>query len=64
MQLIKKLSTTPIIPAQEQYGSGNAVADSQTSLRANKATFFFRLDREIEKVNTFYLQKEAEVSQA
>jgi len=37
--------------------------DSQVSLQANKATFFFRLDREIEKVNTFYLQKEAEVSE-
>jgi len=35
--------------------------DSQASLQANKATFFFRLDREVEKVNTFYLQKEAEV---
>jgi len=31
-------------------------------LQANKATFFFRLERELEKVNSFYLQKEAEVS--
>lgn len=59
-QLIKKLSTTPIIPSQEQ---ANAVQpDPQASLQANKATFFFRLERELEKVNTFYLQKEAEVS--
>ena len=33
----------------------------QSALQANKAAFFFRLERELEKVNTFYLQKEAEV---
>ncbi|KAL8691339.1 MAG: hypothetical protein Q9218_003407 [Villophora microphyllina] len=31
------------------------------SLQANRATFFFRLERELEKVNAFYLQKEAEL---
>lgn len=53
--------------------------NSQSTLRANKEVFFFRLvcaarqqgdcfeltgcsqEREIEKVNAFYLQKEAEV---
>lgn len=40
---------------------GEPLQESQASLQANKATFFFRLDRELEKVNTFYLQKEAEV---
>jgi len=33
----------------------------QSALQANKAAFFFRLERELEKVNSFYLQKEAEV---
>jgi CDK inhibitor PHO81 len=35
--------------------------DPESSLQANKATFFFRVERELEKVNTFYLQKEAEL---
>ena len=34
----------------------------QSALQANKAAFFFRLERELEKVNSFYLQKEGEVS--
>ena len=62
-QLIKKLSATPVITAQGT-GDGEQATDPQTSLQANKATFFFRLERELEKVNTFYLQKEAEVSQS
>ncbi|KAF1970532.1 hypothetical protein BU23DRAFT_511455 [Bimuria novae-zelandiae CBS 107.79] len=57
-KLIKKLSTTPVIPAQ---GQNHGHVDPQTSLQANKATFFFRVERELEKVNTFYLQKEAEL---
>lgn len=61
-QLIKKLSATPIIIAQQPLAEGEHLEDTQASLQANKATFFFRLERELEKVNTFYLQKEAEVS--
>ena len=61
-QLIKKLSTTPTILAQQSTTGGESLQDQQASLQANKATFFFRLERELEKVNTFYLQKEAEVS--
>lgn len=61
MQLIKKLSATPTIEAQEVTAEGQALQDPQTALQANKATFFFRLERELEKVNTLYLQKEAEV---
>ncbi|KAK6007856.1 hypothetical protein QM012_004670 [Aureobasidium pullulans] len=60
-KLIKKLSATPVIHAQDLTNSGSGLADSQASLQANKATFFFRLERELEKVNTFYLQKEAEL---
>ena len=52
------MSATPTITAQ---GSDTNV-DAQTALRANKEVFFFRLEREIEKVNVFYLQKEAEFS--
>ncbi|EPQ61462.1 Cyclin-dependent kinase inhibitor, partial [Blumeria graminis f. sp. tritici 96224] len=35
--------------------------DSQAALQANKATFFFQLERELEKVNAIYVQKEAEI---
>jgi CDK inhibitor PHO81 len=60
-QLIKKLSATPVIPPQADHGYGVDALDPQSSLQANKATFFFRVERELEKVNTFYLQKEAEL---
>jgi CDK inhibitor PHO81 len=60
-KLIKKLSATPVLSALQNNGDGDSLKDSQTSLQANKATFFFRLERELEKVNIFYLQKEAEV---
>ncbi|KPI44654.1 Ankyrin repeat protein nuc-2 [Cyphellophora attinorum] len=57
-KLIKQLSVTPTIIAQGDSGT----TDPQAALRANKEVFFFRLEREIEKVNVFYLQKEAEFS--
>ncbi|KAK1076721.1 phosphate system positive regulatory protein pho81 [Friedmanniomyces endolithicus] len=60
-KLIKRLSATPVLPAQQATDQGEALQDSQAALQANKATFFFRLERELEKVNTFYLQKEAEL---
>lgn len=63
LQLIKQLSATPTIPAQgATQEQSSDVLDAQAALRANKEVFFFRLEREIEKVNVFYLQKEAEFS--
>ncbi|KAL8931837.1 MAG: hypothetical protein Q9211_006700, partial [Gyalolechia sp. 1 TL-2023] len=56
--LIKQLSATPTLRAQN---ASSPVVDPQASLQANKATFFFRLERELEKVNAIYLQKEAEL---
>jgi CDK inhibitor PHO81 len=50
-----------VLAAIQQGPDGEPLQESQASLQANKATFFFRLERELEKVNTFYLQKEAEV---
>jgi CDK inhibitor PHO81 len=61
LQLIKKLSATPVLSANHKGNDGEPLQDHQASLQANKATFFFRLERELEKVNIFYLQKEAEV---
>ncbi|KAK3111420.1 polarity establishment/cellular polarization, partial [Teratosphaeriaceae sp. CCFEE 6253] len=60
-KLIKRLSATPILPAQQATDHGEPLQDRHAALQANRATFFFRLDREIERVNTFYLQKEAEL---
>ncbi|KKY20924.1 putative ankyrin repeat protein nuc-2 [Phaeomoniella chlamydospora] len=58
-KLIKQLSATPVLPAQNVTQHIEPV-DPKAALRANKEVFFFRLEREIEKVNVFYLQKEAE----
>lgn len=63
-QLIKHLSKTPILAAQQPQSNGITLQDSQASLQSNKAAFFFRLERELEKVNELYLQKEAEVRKA
>lgn len=56
-KLIKKLAT-PSSP------DGTAVAtvtptEAQTTLKENRASFFFRVERELEKVNSFYLEKQA-----
>ncbi|EGE85142.2 CDK inhibitor PHO81, variant [Blastomyces dermatitidis ATCC 18188] len=60
-KLIKQLSATPTIPAQSSsIDPAPELLDPQAALRANKDVFFFRVEREIEKVNVFYLQKEAE----
>ncbi|PFH61989.1 hypothetical protein XA68_15531 [Ophiocordyceps unilateralis] len=60
-KLIKKLSATPTLPALNDAHRPSAAGDSQAALQANKATFFFQLERELDKVNAFYLQKEAEL---
>ncbi|KAL8999438.1 MAG: hypothetical protein Q9169_001752 [Polycauliona sp. 2 TL-2023] len=61
-QLIKQLSATPPLPPQNV---SSPPVEPQLSLQANRATFFFRLsahqERELEKVNAFYMQKEAEL---
>ncbi|KAI1652116.1 SPX domain-containing protein [Daldinia loculata] len=59
-KLIKKLSATPTLSAQNDPRFTPTPVDTQAALQANKAKFFFQLERELEKVNAFYLQKEAE----
>ncbi|KAI0853729.1 SPX domain-containing protein [Daldinia vernicosa] len=60
-KLIKKLSATPTLSAQNDPHFTPTPVDTQVALQANKAKFFFQLERELEKVNAFYLQKEAEL---
>ncbi|KAL2888869.1 Ankyrin repeat protein nuc-2 [Ceratocystis lukuohia] len=60
-KLIKRLSATPTLGAINDAHRPSTPLDSQAALQANKATFFFQLERELEKVNAFYLQKEAEL---
>ncbi|KAI6562712.1 anaphase-promoting complex subunit Apc3 [Pyricularia oryzae] len=60
-KLIKRLSATPVLGAQNDIHHTAGTLDAQGLLQANKATFFFQLERELEKVNAFYLQKEAEL---
>ena len=54
--MIKSLSA--LSPRTLNSASHNEI---EQSLQENKATFFFRLERELEKVNNFYLQKEKEL---
>ncbi|KAL0070963.1 phosphate system positive regulatory protein pho81 [Marasmius tenuissimus] len=42
------------------YTSHGHDEDRGPEFQAHKAAFFFKLERELEKINTFYLQKEAE----
>ncbi|KAI1855151.1 hypothetical protein JX265_006707 [Neoarthrinium moseri] len=60
-KLIKRLSATPVLSAQTDPFHPTTPIDSQAALQANRAKFFFQLERELEKVNAFYLQKEAEL---
>ncbi|KXJ97140.1 ankyrin repeat protein nuc-2 [Microdochium bolleyi] len=60
-KLIKRLSATPVLNAQLDPHRPHTPIDTQAALQANKATFFFQLERELEKVNALYLQKEAEL---
>ncbi|KAI0401407.1 hypothetical protein F4802DRAFT_432198 [Xylaria palmicola] len=60
-KLIKRLSATPTLSAQNEPHHHPGPLDTQAALQANKAKFFFQLERELEKVNAFYLQKEAEL---
>jgi len=60
-KLIKKLSATPVLHAQLDPARSHTPIDTQAALQANKAAFFFQLERELEKVNALYLQKEAEL---
>lgn len=54
---LKKLIKSLAVP---QYGNATEV-DVERLLQENKTSFFFRLERELEKVNAFYLEKESDL---
>ncbi|KAF9303552.1 phosphate system positive regulatory protein pho81 [Mortierella antarctica] len=59
----EKAQTSVTIAASPPPGSTPVVLEDEYSkfLQSQKAAFFFKLERELEKVNTFYLQKESEL---
>lgn len=64
-KLIKKLA----IPANYDNSSNNpngsisaTSLETQKALKENKASFFFRVERELDKVNSFYLEKQANLA--
>ncbi|EGW34557.1 uncharacterized protein SPAPADRAFT_135083 [Spathaspora passalidarum NRRL Y-27907] len=60
---LKKLIKQLAIPTD---GAGTSLPTSQTeiqqTLKENKASFFFRVERELEKVNSFYLEKQSNLA--
>lgn len=58
-------TTTTTADGVEHASDGTAQilpkAKGSAELQAHKAAFFFKLERELEKINAFYLQKEAEL---
>lgn len=64
-KLIKKLA----VPANQNSSTNsiNGVVSAtsqevQQALKENKASFFFRVERELDKVNSFYLEKQANLA--
>jgi len=55
---LKKLIKSLAIPT---YGTSTEI-DVERTLQENKTSFFFRLERELEKVNAFYLEKESDLN--
>ncbi|KAJ6567179.1 cyclin-dependent protein kinase inhibitor [Mycena vulgaris] len=59
-----QLYQSPIVlddPSVPPLFSGSGQDERGPDFRAHKAAFFFKLERELEKINEFYLQKEAEL---
>lgn len=44
------------------HNKNSTTQDVQKTLKENKASFFFRVERELEKVNSFYLEKQANLA--
>ncbi|KAL1917087.1 uncharacterized protein VTP21DRAFT_5285 [Calcarisporiella thermophila] len=66
-KIIGSLQNAPVDTAPDAAtisvaAAGVPDADPAKTLQSIKAAFFFRLERELEKINQFYLQKEAELN--
>ncbi|OZJ04337.1 hypothetical protein BZG36_02387 [Bifiguratus adelaidae] len=59
-KVLKKIINSLVKHAPNQPGAEGEEARVRF-LQSQKAAFFFRLERELEKINTFYLQKENEL---
>lgn len=59
---LKKLIKQLAIPGNELSQVPQTQAEIQNTLKENKASFFFRVERELDKVNLFYLEKQANLS--
>lgn len=60
---LKKLIKQLAIPSNESASNKPlSQADIQNTLKENKASFFFKVERELEKVNSFYLEKQANLA--
>lgn len=57
-KLIKHLGMPAASIALEQAPSGSTQLQIQQQLKENKASFFFKVERELDKVNSFYLEKQ------
>ncbi|KAF9436755.1 phosphate system positive regulatory protein pho81 [Entomortierella beljakovae] len=60
----EKAQVSVTIAASPPPGSEPIITEDDSSgyLQSQKAAFFFKLERELEKVNSFYLQKESELN--
>ncbi|CAL9728063.1 phosphate system positive regulatory protein Pho81p [Monosporozyma unispora] len=54
-------STTTTTTTSTSFDDPFEDPNSYKRLQKNKASFFFKLEREVEKVNSFYLQKESDL---
>ncbi|CCC70542.1 hypothetical protein NCAS_0F00580 [Naumovozyma castellii] len=69
-KLIKQLVVSPSILAGSSLAEDTTHFDLDSidetiiyqRLQENKSTFFFRLDRELEKINSFYMEKELDLT--
>ncbi|KAI9310793.1 hypothetical protein BX666DRAFT_1882142 [Dichotomocladium elegans] len=60
---LKKFINSILNAPHEHHNNGQVISEDDRSrlLQSQKAAFFFKLERELEKINSFYLQKENEL---